>query len=65
MMGIGLYLLTTSLNAFTSTVPSQLHYSCLLPGSLAPPLRHAGGGAEESGDTAIDFVAKNAIMISY
>ena len=58
MMGIGLYLLTTSLNAFTSTVLSRLCYSCLLPGSLAPPLRRTGGGTEESGDTAIDFVAE-------
>ena len=31
--------------------------------SLAPPLRRAGGGAEESGDTAIQSVAeRNAII---
>ena len=34
--------------------------------SLAPPLRRAGGGAEESGDTATEFVAeRNAIISSY
>ena len=31
--------------------------------SLVPPLRRAGGGAEESGDTAIQSVAeRNAII---
>ena len=34
--------------------------------SLAPPLRRAGGCAEESGDTATEFVAeRNAIISSY
>ena len=36
---------------------------CMATGSLAPPLRRAGGGAEESGDTAIQSVAeRNAII---